>query len=433
MAVTAFMNRGIARLQESAIVRQSALVFVATMVMNVGGFVFHAIASRALGVANYGVLYTLMSAAMIASLPAALLAPVVARFAAEFKVLHDDRHLRGLTYDILRFFGSMGVVYVAAAVAAMGWIGGFLHLPAWTVPLTALFAAGLLLLGVMRAVAQGTQEYGPFAASFIADGFCKVGGVLLFTLLLGMGLMGGILSVLAAVLGALAAILVGLVRRYRGVGRLAIRYDWRRIVILSTGSAAITLAGALIGSVDVVLVKHYFDADQAGMYSAASLGGKVLMYFVAFVPMVLLPQATQRHVRGERTRGTLAMSVGILVLIAAFGSIGIKYFGIVLLHALVGHAFDAAAPLLLPYSVGMMCLALSGVLGSYGIATHRVAFALPLVVGVAGTLGAIVAMHATLAQVVWVVAGGNAITALAVACALGLQALRERPRTADAA
>ena len=105
------------------------------------------------------------------------------------------------------------------------------------------------------------------------------------------------------------------------------------------------------------------------------------------------------------------------------GLIALKLFGIVLLHALVGHAFDAAEPLLLPYSVGMMFLAMSGVLGSYGIATHRIAFAGPLLVGVFATLTAITFAHSSLVQVVDVIAVGNALTALAVAGALGWQAL----------
>jgi len=149
----------------------------------------------------------------------------------------------------------------------------------------------------------------------------------------------------------------------------------------------------------------------------------LLLFSVGFVPTVLLPQATERHVRGERTRYALAMCVGILFAISIAGLIALKFFGIVLLHALAGHAFDAAEPLLMPYSIAMMFLATSTVLGSYGIATHRIAFAAPLIVGAAGTLLAIVLAHASLMQVVNVIAVGNALTAVAVAAALGWQAL----------
>jgi O-antigen/teichoic acid export membrane protein len=400
-SVSALIDRGIARLQGSIMVRQGLIVFGATMILNLGGFAFHAIASRRIGVADYGVLYALISMSTILAVPANLAAPVIARFAAEFRVLHDDRHVRRLVLDIVRFFGTLGLGYLLLSVFVMRWAGSFLHAPVWPAPLVALIGGTLLLSLVLRAVAQGTQDFAGFARSCIADGIAKVAGVVLFTTL-GLTLFGGILGFLCGALGGAVAIAMTLFARYRTVDDRTIRYDWRRIAVSGVGSAAITLAGALIGSADVILVKHFFDPNAAGIYAAASLAGKVLLYFVGFA---------------------LAVCLGILFGISVLGLIALKFFGIVLLHALVGHAFDGAEPLLLPYSVAMMFLALSSVLGSYGIATHRIAFALPLLVGVMGTLLSIVYAHASLEQVVRVVAAGNAITAVAVACGLGWQSL----------
>jgi O-antigen/teichoic acid export membrane protein len=401
--------------------RQGALVFFATMVLNVGGFVFHAIASRRLGVADYGVLYTLISGCTIAAVPSALAVPVIARFAAEFRVLHDDRHVRRLIVDVVRVFGALALLYLAIALVTMNAVGAFLHVPAWTVPFVALMGGGLLVSAVLRAVAQGTQDYRAFTISCVTDGFSKVVVLVIFTAL-AFGLIGGVLGFTAGIFGGAVAVGVTLLGRYGSVGDCEMRYDWRRIVVSGLGSAAITIAGAVMGSADVVLVKHFFDADQAGIYSAASLGGKVLLYFVGFIPTILLPQATERHVRGERTRYALMVCVAVLVGIGIAGVIALKFFGIVLLHALVGHAFDAAASLLLPYGTAMVCLALAGMLGSYGIATHRIVFAVPLVFCVVGTLISIALFHQSLAQVVTAVAVGNAVTACAVALAIGLQA-----------
>jgi O-antigen/teichoic acid export membrane protein len=421
VAASKAIDRGLARLQGSIMLRQGALVFFAMMVLNVGGFVFHAVASRRLGVAEYGVLYTLISGCTIAAVPAALAVPVIARFAAEFRVLHDDRHVRRLIVDVVRLFGALALLYLVLAFATMNQVGAFLHVPAWTVPFVALMGGGLLFSSVLRAVAQGTQDYRAFTISCVTDGFSKVVALVVFMVLV-LGLLGGVLGFTAGIFGGAVAVGIALSQRYRSVGDCEIRYDWRRIVLSGVGSAAITIAGALMGSMDVVLVKHFFDANQAGIYSAASLGGKVLLYFVGFIPTILLPQATERHVRGERTRYALAACVTVLVAIGIAGVIALKFFGIVLLHALVGHAFDAAASLLLPYGTAMVCLALAGMLGSYGIATHRIAFAVPLVFCVLGTLLSIALFHQTLAQVVTAVAIGNAVTVCAVAITIGVQA-----------
>jgi O-antigen/teichoic acid export membrane protein len=429
-SVSGLIDRGLARLSGNIIVRQGVLVFVATMVLNMGGFLFHAIASRRIGVEDYGILYTLISMGTILAVPANLAAPVIARFAAEFGVLHDDRHVRRLILDVVRCFGLIGTAYVVGSLILMRPAAAFLHSPVWPAPLVGLIGGALLLSGVLRAVAQGTQDFIGFARSCVADGLSKLVGVIAFTAL-GLGLFGGIAGFLCGAAGGAVAIAATLRSRYRRVDDLAIRYDWRRIAVSGFGAAAITLAGALIGSADVILIKHFFDPHQAGIYAAASLGGKVLLYFVGFVPTILLPQATERHVRGERTFQALAMCVGILFGISILGLIALKIFGMVLLHALVGHAFDAAEPLLMPYSIAMTFLALSTVLGSYGIATHRIAFAVPMLVGVGATLAAIAFLHTSLNQVVTLIAIGNALTALAVACALAWQgAAAQRTRIA---
>lgn len=410
--------------------RQGALVFFAMMVLNVGGFVFHAVASRRLGVAEYGVLYTLISGCTIAAVPSALAAPVIARFASEFRVLHDERHVRRLILDIVRLFGALAAIYLVLAFATMNPVGAFLHLPSWTVPFVAIMGGGMLFSAVLRAVTQGTQDYGAFTISCVTDGVAKIAGLVVF-MALALGLLGGVLGFTAGIFGGAIAVGIVLFKRYRSVGDCEIKYDWRRIALSGVGSAAITIAGALMGSMDVVLVKHFFDANQAGIYSAASLGGKVLLYFVGFVPTILLPQATERHVRGERTRYALAACVAVLVGIGIAGVIALKFFGIVLLHALVGHAFDPAAALLLPYGAAMVCLALSGMLGSYGIATHRIAFAVPLLFCVCGTLLSIALFHQTLGQVVTAVAVGNGVTVCTVAATIGIQAaLSARPANA---
>ncbi len=273
-SVAALIDRGLARVQGSTIVRQGVVVFAASMILNLGGFIFHAVASRRIGVVDYGVLYALISTSTILAIPANLAAPVVARFAAEFRVLHDERHIRRLVLDVVRFFGAFAIVYLVVSVVLMKPAATFLNAPIWPAPFVALIGGTLLMSGVLRAVAQGTQDYTGFARSCMADGVAKVIGVLAFTAL-GFTLFGTVAGFLSGALGGAVAIGIRLFRNYGTVEHCVIRYDWRRIAISGIGAAAITVAAALMGSADVILIKHYFDANLAGVYSAASLCGKI--------------------------------------------------------------------------------------------------------------------------------------------------------------
>jgi O-antigen/teichoic acid export membrane protein len=417
---TLVLRRGLERLRASAMLKQSLLVFAASMVLNLCGFIAHAIASRQLGVTLYGSLYALINTALIAALPAAFIAPVVAQLAAEFRALHDDGHLRGLIEGIAEVFTKLGLLYMVVAAFAAIPLAGFLHVPIWSMQFVGMLAAVSLFVNALRAIAQGTQDFVGYALSNSIEGVAKVCGIGLL-IAVGFKLGGGILGFFVGPLCALIYLGLRMQRRYASAVSHAVRYDWRRILNAGAGAAAATISLALMGSADVVLVKHYFAPHEAGLYAAASLGGKILLYLVGFVSTVLLPQAADRHARGAQTREVLAGSLLMFAVVALCGLFVFRYFGIDVLHALVGHAFDAAAPLLVTYGLAMVLLALTNALTSYGIATHRIAFAVPLLISTFGTLAAIVAVHPTLATVVKILVVGNSVAALAVAVSLVFQ------------
>jgi O-antigen/teichoic acid export membrane protein len=414
---TFVLRRGLERLRTSAMLKQSLLVFSASMVLNVCNFVTHAVASRELGVTVYGGLYALINAALIAALPAAFVAPVVAQLSAEFRALHDDRHLRGLTEEVADGFARLGLLYLVIAAFAAIPFAQFLHVPVWSAQFVGLIAGVALYLSALRSVAQGTQDFVGYALSNSIEGIAKVVGIVAL-LAIGLKLGGGIIGFFIGPSCALAYLGIRLRRRYARVESRGVRYDWRRIRNAGAGAASASISLALIGSADVVLVKHYFDPHAAGLYAAAALGGKMLLYLVGFIPTVLLPQAADRHARGAQTREVLMGSLLMFGFVALCGLFVFRYFGVQVLHALVGHAFDAAAPLLDRYGLAMVLLALTNALTYYGIATHRLAFTVPLFVCTLGTLGTIVAYHTTLATVVNVLVVGDAIAAVVVAIAL---------------
>lgn len=414
---TLVLRRGLERLRASAMLKQSLLVFSAGMVLNLCGFIAHAVASRQLGVTVYGGLYALINAALIAAIPAAFVAPVVAQLAAEFRALHDDGHLRGLTDGVSAGFAKLGVVYVVLAVAGAVPFAHYLHVPVWSVPFVGLLAGIALFVSALRAVAQGTQDFIGYSVSNSIEGIAKVAGIGAL-IAVGLKLGGGMVGFLLGPLCALCYLGIRLKQRYANSQPRGVRYDWRRIMNAGAGAAAATISLTLMGSADVVLVKHYFDAHAAGLYAAASLGGKTLLYLVGFVPTVLLPQAADRHARGAETKEVLVASMLMFAALAACGLFVFRYFGLTVLHALVGHAFDASAPLLVTYGLAMVLLALTNALTSYGIATHRLAFTVPLLISTLGTLAAIVVVHPSLATVVEILVVGNAVAAAAVVVSL---------------
>ena len=259
-----------------AIVNAGALVFSASMVLSAGGFIFHAIASRRLGVDDYGTLYALISLYGLAILPVAVLAPVVTKYSAEFCALHDDAHVRGLVGLIVRAFVIVGAIYIVAGFVLALPLSDFLNIAAWEVPIVGVMSAAATLSVTMRAIGQGIHAYGAYAWSMATEGVVKVAALAMLAVI-GLNILGAAGAFVCGIIAGAVFIAVPIFKRYRAVQPLAVKLDWRRIFATTAGAAALTLATTAMGFADVLIVKHVFPADDAGLYSVASLSGKILL------------------------------------------------------------------------------------------------------------------------------------------------------------
>jgi O-antigen/teichoic acid export membrane protein len=411
------------RVRSNDFFRHGLLVLASTLVLNSAAFIFHAIVSRRLGVAAYGSLYAVISLGLLASFPAGIFNTVVAKVAAEFREQRDPAHLRALAIFLCKTFGLGIVAYAVVGAALGGFIGGFLRVPSWTVMLASALAGVVVFVTVLRAVAQGTQDFRGLSASFVIDGGFKATlGVVLATST--FGLVGGLLGFFAGT--ALSGVFTfgRLWNRLGKASRAALRIDWRRLVATITGAAALTTAVAILSYGDVLVVKHFFGPHDAGIYSAASLGGKILFFLVGFVPMVLIPKTVASRGRGDSPLHALRSALLMVLVLSAGGLIGFAVFARLVIQLLVGSDFLAAAAFLPWYALAMALLATTNVVASYSIALHRFAFSGPIVFIALAEITAISAYHPSLQAVVTILVAGNAVAVAVTSTML----LFERPR-----
>ncbi len=410
------------RLRASDVVRHGLLVMVATTFGNACFFLYHAATSRLLGVAEYGSLYALITLALLVSLPASVLSNVITKSAAEFRALADPGHMRALLRFVLRLFLSISAGFVAVATILAVPLGGFMHVPVWSIPAATLAGCAMMLVATLRAVLQGDHEFTVFSAVAAIEGASRA--LLGAVLVIPFGLFGGVSALILSEAACGAYALRRLLRKYGDAVTAKFSIDRKRVLQTTGSAAACAVAVAILSSIDVVLVKHYFSPSQAGIYSAASLAGKIMLFVAGFAPAVLLPKAVDRQARGASTTGVLLGSIAMFAAIAVVG-LAIFYFGgVLLLHALVGRAFDAAAPLLIWYAGAMALLAATNIFASYAIALHRLLFSFPLIAVAVAEIVAIALYHPSIQAVLSVMVAFNGIALVTTALAVGLESPR---------
>ena len=389
-------------------VRDGAIVFVSATAVNVVNYAIHFILSRKLGIAEYGAFASLMSGLAILSIPASIMSLVVVKFVAEFNAVNDRSKIRVLTQRVLVIGFALAMVCVVLAGGLRNAIAGYLHLRDSSSVVAAAFTLSFaLMLPTVRGVLQGTQDFGALAISSSSEAIGKITLAVAFAYA-GFGVPGVFAGyALASALNMVYTFLA--VRKHWDLSPTRLAIDTRRLLQTMGGVIVGTSTMTVMGFVDVPLVKHFFDATDAGIYGAVSVCGKMLLFIVGFIPMLVLPKATHRASHG-RAPGTVLLK-GLLMTFA-FALCGLAVFYVapqLVVKVTYGAAFLPAARYIFAYGVAMTLLAATNVVVSYKIGLHRYNFVVPLIaLAILEPLG-IHLFHASLWEVIDVLIAGNAL------------------------
>ena len=401
----------IARLRKNDFLRHGAVVFAGLMLANLFHYLFYFEVSRLLGLAGYAIVTSLFAAVLICALPGQIAQTVVAKIAADLHAVGDFARLRTLGTRASLGAIAAGLLALVLALLFRGAIADYLHVD--DVRLVAAAGVALMLtvvLYVQRGVFQGAQRFATFTLSSVIE---AVGKAILGAVfpLLGFGALGALVGLDIAL--AISFVYTTLIFATFGKAAPSLVLPWRRIVATSSNIALSVSAISVMALFDVILVKHYFPADVAGLYSASSLAGRALFTVLAFVPTVIMPKAAARLASGKSPRSLLAQA-GILVVLIAGMALAIFAVAPRLVIAIIaGRAYLAAAPLVFSYGCALTMLATANIAAMYKIGLHRFDFTVPLLAVMIGEIIAVSVRHGSLEIVIQTLVIGHAL-ALAV-------------------
>lgn len=402
-----------------------ALLLVSSVVVNAGNYLFNLVLGRWLGPAAFAELSFVVTLMLVLTLITGTVQTVVARFAALYWADGDAARLEGLyTWSGRLAWAVGGALALALAAAAPALAATFKLASAW--PLLIL-AAGLPIYfaqGVERGVLQGATRFVPLALSYQAEMWARLGGAVV---LVGLGLaVAGASIALSLSFAASWAVAWWAWRAARAPGG-ALEGAERRAVLAYAGPVGLALAGQiLINNSDVLLVKLLFAPEQAGLYAALALIGRIVFFATWSVVTAIFPIVAQKHRKGEPHGHLLLLGLALVAGSSAPVIAGAMVAPELAVRLLFGEAYLAVAPLLWLYALATAFYAMANVVVSYRLALGGAGgAALSLAAGVAQIAG-IARFHADLGQVVLVQVFVMAGLLAALLARDGLAALRRR-------
>lgn len=402
----------VGKARQSKVVRYGFLVFAAQMTVNVCNFAFHVIVSRRIGVAAYGSLNALVAMFNVCAVPAVILTTLIVKHVAD---VHARGHLSEIRAFAKRSAGLM--LGLAASVVVVGCaaspaIAAYLRLNSVVPVILTVGILGFNLALPLRGVLQGVENFRSYGISLVSEAIVKV--ILAFAFGAGYGLNGALFGWLLGTVVSYGYTVLAIWWQYRGRTEQTIRL---KQLGFNRDSWAVALGTLFVTSMafsDLVIVKHAFSANVAGLYGAAALSGRMIYFLVSFVPIVVLPRVAHLTKEGQSTRGVLYQALGLVALLSGLAlSVYFLRPGMIV-TTLAGAAYAPAASLVFPYAVATALLGFVNVLVFYRLGTSSYAFLIPFSVAAVGEVAALTVYHGSPLRVIEVLIISNCIALAAL-------------------
>ena len=371
----------------------SAVMLLSSVFVGCMNLVYNFAVAHKLGADSYGhasVVYTLLMLLSSITLSFQLLC-------SKFVARSDSSAEKIAIYQLLhRWSWICGVLVGALLALASGAIRGYLNLPSsrliWLLGAAIVF---YIPLGTRRGFMQGTYAFRRLAVNFALEVTVKLVGAL--ALMTPLAVPGVVIAIAASVMVAYFAA----IPNQQSIPQIP-GPTLRSGVGEGVQAATFFIGQVIINNVDIVLVKHFFGATQAGVYAAIALVGRVVYMLSWSVVSSMFPFSAGIRPDDRGGHTVLTTALALVAIIATLFTLGAWLAPRALWQLLLGHGFPVAhySSLLVLYALTTGIYVLAAVLMAYEI-SQKIGRVSWLQLAFSGMIvGGIYLFHSTLQMVI---------------------------------
>ncbi|MGZ4889824.1 MAG: oligosaccharide flippase family protein, partial [Candidatus Angelobacter sp.] len=283
------------RSAHSTMLNGSAIMLVAMMLVNIFNFAYNMVMARMLGPAAFGNINAAVTLLLLASCISLAFQLVCAKFVARN---HADSGKAAVVHSLLGKAWMVSLALGAVLFLAQKPVATYLNVPSpWIIGLLAVGIAAYAPLGVKRGAMQGVCAFPRLGTNFVLEALTRF--------FLGAGLVVAGYGVLGAV-GAISASVIVACFIPRIPAQLRVKAGTAEPPSYAEAIQAIVffVGQVIINNIDILLVKHFFPSDPAGVYAAISQIGR-LLYFASWFGVVnaMFPVAAAASPEQKKAHG----------------------------------------------------------------------------------------------------------------------------------
>lgn len=359
MQVTALNNR---------IKLSSAQWFmVSVMIVNAGNYVYNLVLGRWLGPEIFADVAVLITLLLILSFLAMTIQLLSAKFVIELpeeKIKNFKKVVYKYTLYVSAIVGALCILYAEA-------LRNIFQLPnKYVFYFLGMGVPIYFIMSISRGLHQGKQEFFALSQSYLLEMF---GRLFVTFFLIGFHLAE---PTIAVAISILISFVMGVfpnqfsfssIREKSILNKTEIRsiYSFLLITALYEGTQII------INNSDILIVKHFFNSKEAGLYASLALIGRVVYFIIWMLVMVLLPKVIQAKQDGKNPEKILNNYLKT-ILILTITLVAFCYaFPKTIITLLFGEQYISLSYLLYKYALATSLFALANVFVYYFLSLSK--------------------------------------------------------------
>ncbi len=380
----------------------SAVVVFGSLFANFFNFLFSIFMTWSLSVADNGTLISIITLITFPALLANAVNPVVVRFAGDYFARGELALVRGLYIKFAKFFILIGVVCFIIFLLNIHLIDNYFHIGN---NLILLLANIIMFLGFMNIINLAFLQAKLAFAYTVFIGFASaVTKLILGTLFvyLGYSITGAVGALVAA---SIVAYILGIIPLRVIISKKTTipKIDTKQLFKYGIPSALTLIGLSSFISADILISKHFFEPDQAGLYAGLSLMGRIIFYITVPIGSVMFPIIVQKHSRQEDVSNTLKLaalfvlipSVLLTTLYFIFPEFAILFF-------LKKTEYLVVAPYLGFFGIYITLYCLLYLLATYYLSIKKTNVYFPILIGALLQIALIYAYHQNFQQIIMI-------------------------------
>ncbi|MCH3882200.1 MULTISPECIES: oligosaccharide flippase family protein [Tenacibaculum] len=372
------------------------IFMISGLLVNAGNYLYNLVLGRFLGPEKFADAAIMITFLLVLSFVAMTFQLVTAKFS----VIFEDTIFKTFISNTYKNAAIVGVLLGISVVLFSSELQTFFKTS--TSSMFVIFGIGIpfyFLMSVNRGVFQGKKELTSLSVTYQLEMVSRL--IITFGLLYFLQIESSLL--IAA--GILCSFMFGLIpfkiKKISFSNNIKLEKAQTKMVRnFFIITAFYELTQIIINNSDILLVKHYFESYEAGLYASLALIGRVV-YFVAWMfVMLLLPAVVQLKKEGKPTLPILLKYVGYIGVIAITIVVVCYLFPDQIINILFGEGYLEITPLLWKYALATGIFAISNIFAYYYLSLEKY---VPVILsGIFGMLQIllVVFFHSSLEQVV---------------------------------